>query len=591
MTASSSPRTTPPVALDAVTDSHLAQQSLERGLRLVIDQSRVGSATIVLVTLGLGALFVPAAGWRLYLGWWLVVLAGVLLRQVWFERLRQREAAARPMDVLRVTIASAITGWLAMLCMPIFGPYLAEHRLIMLMGLMIAWMVAAVSVLGVVPKVYLGYMLACMATLMGSMWQRFTLAEISPFLVALPLGVLMMYRLSTGIHGLIGETVSLGLQSESLAHRLELALAEQKSAFEARSRFLASASHDLKQPVHALSLLVNVLKQTRSDERRQQVVVEIEQATRSVNGMFTSLMDMAHIDAGSLRASMSPVDVRSLLKTTLAGFSDLCEHKGLRFSLHVADAPVVNADPLLLQRIVGNLLDNALKYTDRGEITAEVLKSDHGVELVVRDTGPGIAETDLEGLFQPFTRGQHVHSLGIAGLGLGLAIVAHMSELMGMGLKVQSQPGQGTTFRQLMQSATPVEDMTMNAPSYPSLKGRRVWLVEDDQLVRSAMQLWLAEAGADVTAVANPSALQETAMPTPDLLIADYNLGPGHISGADLIEWIRQRHMHLPCILVTGEASVHLKSTGVTMLRKPVSTANLAAAVKESLDAERQPHP
>lgn len=553
---------------------------------MVIDQGRIGSATIVLVTLALGGVFVLAAGWWLYLGWWSVVLSGVLVRQIWFERLRKRQGAANPQDVLRVTVASAFTGWLAMLCMPLFGPTLPEHHVIMLSGLLMAWMVAAVAVLGIVPRVYLAYLLLCLVTILWPMWQRFTPAEVGPLMVALPLGVLMMYRLSTGIHGLIGEAVALGMKSESLAHQLELALAEQKAAFDSRSRFLASASHDLKQPVHALSLLVSVLRQTTHEKRREQVLYEIEQASRSVDGMFTSLMDMAHIDAGSMKATVTGVDLRIFLKTTLAGFSEQCALKGLRFSLRIADGPVVMADPLLLQRVISNLLDNAVKYTARGSITVEVSQVGEHVDLSVSDTGAGISVQDREGLFQPFTRGQEAQAAGIPGLGLGLAIVEHMVRLMGMALSVQSQPGEGSRFSLRMRCTAPEEELRLDETSLPSLAGRTVWLVEDDVHARTAMRLWLEEAGASVSAFAGPLELQAAQLPAPDLLVADFNLGPGHITGAALIDWARERRPGLPCILVTGEGSANLGGTQVTLLRKPASPATLAKAIKECIDVK-----
>lgn len=564
-------------------ESEVSQRNLERGLRMVIDQSRVGSATIVAVTLALGSVFVPAAGWRFYLAWWSVVLTGVVVRQLWFERLRRRERAARSQDVLGVTIASAVTGWFAMLCMPIFGPELPEHHVIMLAGLLMAWMVAAVSVLGIVPKVYLAYMVASLVTILWPMWQRFTLAEVGPMMVALPLGVLMMYRLSTGINGLVSETVSLGLSSERLAQQLEHALVDQKAAFDSRSRFLASASHDLKQPVHALSLLVSVLRQTTNAERREQVLYEIEQACRSVDGMFTSLMDMAHIDAGSMKATLTGVDLRQFLKTGLAGYSELCAKKGLQFALRVEDVPVVMADPLLLQRVINNLLDNAVKYTAQGSVSVEALRVNEDIELKIKDTGPGISATEQAGLFLPFARGQEAQAAGIPGLGLGLAVVDHMVKLMNMGLDMQSQPGQGTTFRLRMQRTSPVEEIRMDTHQPPSLTGRVVWLVEDDVHARTAMQLWLEAAGAQVFAFANPVLLQAAEVPRPDLLMADYNLGPGHIKGPALIDWARQQHKGLACVLVTGEGSADLGITQLTLLRKPVSPAALAKAVEESV--------
>lgn len=560
---------------------------LRRSIDLVVGQSRIGLVTVFTMVAALGGLFVPAAGWVAYLSWCLPVLAGFALRQYWFESLRRQTAALTPRQLTRITSVSAFTGWLVMLCMPLFGAYLSEHHLVFLGGLMLAWIAAAVSVLGVQPRVYGIYLAACLLTVMLALWSLSSVQEWLVMSLAMLFGGLMMYRLAMGIRSLIQEAVSEGVQSEALAARLDKALSEQRLSFEARSRFLAAASHDLKQPVQALTLLVSVLKRTGSEARRQQVVNEIGQATSSIDAMFSSLMDMARIDAGSLVARNKPVDLLALLRTVLTAFPQRCALKDLRFSFEASGTPVVMADPLLLQRVVSNLLENALKFTEHGSISVVVSPYRGGMDIAITDTGIGIPPEELPRLYEAFVRGQAAQDLGVPGLGLGLAIARHMCERMGGELTLRSRLGEGTTANVWLPLATQLHEVDIPAATPPSLAGEQVLLLEDDALLRSAMTQWLEEAGARVFQAPLDHSLwtRLTAEETPTMAVLDFNLGPGNDNGLQVLERLHQRFPGLPAVMVTGEATDVMAPTGVMVLRKPVSAEILAKA----LDTQRRP--
>ena len=554
---------------------------LRRSIDMVIQQSRIGLVTVFSLVLALGGLFVPAAGWPHYLAWSLPVLAGFALRQYWFERLRRHSGQVNGLQLTMITSISAFTGWLVMLCMPVFGPHLPEHHVVFLGGLMLAWISAAVAVLGVQPKVYGVYLVACLLTVMLALWSRSSGSEWGVMALAMVFGGLIMYRLAVGIRSLIRESVAEGVQSEALARQLDQALDEQRLSFETRSRFLAAASHDLKQPVQALTLLVSVLKRSTSEDRRQQVVAEIDQATQSIDSMFSSLMDMARIDAGSLQAHKKAVELLPLLRNVLTAFPQRCEQKDLQFSLEASGTPVVFSDPLLLQRVLGNLLENALKFTQQGDISVSVSPLRNGIEIAITDTGIGIPADELPRLFEAFVRGQAAQALGVPGLGLGLAIARHMADLMDADLTIRSTRGQGTTASIWLPLAHNLEAVAIPAATQPSLPGEHVLLLEDDTLLRAAMTQWLKEAGARVTGAAHGDALwaQLDGVPTPTMVVLDFNLGPEHDNGAEVLVRLRQRFPLLPAVMVTGEASDVLAPPGVTVLRKPVSAETLAKAL------------
>lgn len=560
---------------------------LRRSVDLVVGQSRIGLVTVFAMVTALGGLFVPAAGWSAYLLWSLPVFAGFALRQYWFESLRRQKAALAPRQLTKITSVSAFTGWLVMLCMPLFGSYLSEHHLVFLGGLMLAWIAAAVAVLGVQPKVYGVYLVTCLLTVMTALWSLSSVKEWLVMSLAMLFGGLIMFRLAVGIRSLLQEAVSEGAQSEALAQRLDQALGEQRLSYEARSRFLAAASHDLKQPVQALTLLVSVLKRTTHEERRQQVVAEIGQATTSIDAMFSSLMDMARIDAGSLVARNKPVDLLALLRTVLTAFPQRCSLKGLQFSFEASGTPVVMADPLLFQRVVSNLLENALKFTERGGISVVVSPFRSGMDIAITDTGIGIPPAELPRLYEAFVRGQAAQDMGVPGLGLGLAIARYMSDLMGGELVIRSQHGEGTTASLWLPLATQLREVDIPAATLPSLEGEHVLLLEDDALLRSAITQWLEEAGARVLQASQEGSLwsQLDAGGTPTMAVLDFNLGPGSDNGLLVLERLRERFPRLPAVMVTGEATDVFAPAGVVVLRKPVS----AEALAKALDAQRRP--
>lgn len=574
-----------PVSTDDGPHAQLIEaQMLRRSIALVIQQSRIGMATALVLILALGGLFVPTAGWAFYLAWACPVIAGFVLRQYWFERLRRTSATADFLQLTKITSVSGVTGWLAILCLPLFAPHLPLADTLFLSSLLLAWIVAAVSVLGVQPKVYALYMLACLSMIFFTLWQLLPPLELWIMGLAITMGALMMYRLAHGMRSLLRDTVVENVRNLQLALQLETALHAQKVTFETRSRFLAAASHDMKQPVQAMTLLVNVLRRTENPQRREQVIEEIGQATHSIESMFSSLLDIARIDAGSMQANNCPVEMLPLLRTVLAGYPELCEDKGLWFSQRLEIAPVVVADTLLLQRVMRNLLENALKYTLQGGITLELRAHEGGALVSIRDSGIGMTPQEQSQLFQAFTRGASAQDIGVPGLGLGLAIARHMSELMGAVLSITSEKGKGTTAQLwLRQENVPLVQPPPGAMP-PVLKGEHVVVLEDDALARTALTHWLQEAGATVTGAANGTELwlQLEERPDPTLILADFNLGPHRDDGLQVVQQLLRLHPGARAALVTGETAPLAVPPGIEVLRKPVDIQALARVLQRS---------
>jgi signal transduction histidine kinase len=230
---------------------------------------------------------------------------------------------------------------------------------------------------------------------------------------------------------------------DSLTRQTQAAL----DAVEIKNRFLASAAHDIRQPVHALGLYADWLGS--EPELVHELAPKIVNATKAVNQLFDSLFDLARLDSGKIRLNIEPVDVGKLLRDLDLQYRPLCEAKGLRFRMHVRSGTAMS-DPILLQRVVGNLISNAVKYTQRGGILVASRATPQGLRIEIWDTGVGIAPVHQREIFREFYK-VPTHSGTEDGFGLGLYIVARLTHILGHALSLASRPGRGTVFRLVLQ--------------------------------------------------------------------------------------------------------------------------------------------
>ncbi|AEG92110.1 candidate histidine kinase, classic [Ramlibacter tataouinensis TTB310] len=229
---------------------------------------------------------------------------------------------------------------------------------------------------------------------------------------------------------------------DSLTRQTQAAL----DAVEVKNRFLASAAHDIRQPVHALGLYADWL--AGEPELVHDIAPKIVESTKAVNALFDSLFDLVRLDSGKVRLNIDQVPLDKLLRDLELQYRPLAEAKGLRLRMHVAPGSVVS-DPILLQRIVGNLISNAIKYTERGGVLVAVRGGAAGRRIEVWDTGVGIAPAHQREVFREFYKVPS-HGGTEDGFGLGLNIVARLSHILGHPLVLASRPGRGTLFRLML---------------------------------------------------------------------------------------------------------------------------------------------
>lgn len=273
------------------------------------------------------------------------------------------------------------------------------------------------------------------------------------------------------------------------------ALLKQKNQAEeanrAKSRFLAAASHDLRQPLQALTLFLDVLDNAVHEPAQVRLVGQINKSVASLRQMFTQLLDISRLDAGIIKPEMQSFSLLGLMDGIQNDFGILAEQKGLQLEVRMDEVPVCS-DPVLLDRVIRNLVSNAIRYTDTGSVSVTGDQDADGkVRLAVKDTGVGIPAAEVDHIFDEYYQINNQHRDRNQGLGLGLAIVKRVSSLLGAELSVDSQVGRGTTFTLLLPGGEQqggIVESSEKSGRASSLQGSLIALIEDDADVLEATQ-------------------------------------------------------------------------------------------------------
>ena len=380
---------------------------------------------------------------------------------------------------------------------------------------------------------------------------------------------------------------------------LEAARRSAEQANVAKTRFLAAASHDLRQPIHALGLLFATLADRVRDESTVPVLKQIDGAVDAIDSMLNSLLDISKLDAGVVRPEIGPVDLAPLLERLNDEHQPIAIVTGNRLRVRPADA-VVLSDAAMLQRILANLVSNALRYTVDGRVVVGARRCGRSIRIEVYDNGPGIPADALEDIFLEF------HQLGNPerdrrkGLGLGLAIVKRLADLLGHGIEVRSTVGRGSRFSvTLPWSATPQRTATHSAAVAAvgaDLHGKRVLVLDDDVAVLDAMSSLLERWGCDVITTTTPEEAEAgiaSDSGPPDMLIVDYRLRR-HASGIETIARLQAlAGNRIPALVITGDTAPdrlrEAQESGYPLLHKPVKPAQLRAVMRQLLLRKQSP--
>jgi signal transduction histidine kinase/CheY-like chemotaxis protein len=387
------------------------------------------------------------------------------------------------------------------------------------------------------------------------------------------------------------DAIRLRLEKESL---LETVLRQKEIAEDARriaelqgeakTRFIAAASHDLRQPMQALILLLDALAHDLSDTRHAALVARIQEAGDNMSALLESLLDYSRLEAGIVQVQRKNFPVDELLAKIQADYAPIALNKGLRLRVS-SSTQWVESDPVLLERLVGNLVDNAIKYTGKGGV---VVGCRHGIKprIEVWDSGIGIDRAHWDSIFEGFYQVMNPERDRVQGLGLGLAIVQGLAERLGHRMGMKSVPGRGSVFFVELDSGRPQERQHKPVIEQPAgvLEGMKVLMVDDDASVRVALQMLMGRWGCEtVLASSQRDALEQLkGQPwQPDVILADYRLR-AHADGVEAILAVRALcNRPIPAVILTGDTSpgrlMEIKQHGYPCLHKPINGARLKA--------------
>ncbi|MBS0426232.1 MAG: response regulator [Proteobacteria bacterium] len=372
---------------------------------------------------------------------------------------------------------------------------------------------------------------------------------------------------------------------------IHAAVAQARREASARARVLAAASHDLRQPLHALSLYSAVLSSQPSEEAQREAGMRIDQLVHILGDLLHGLLDLSRISSGEYIVVRERFDLRAVVESICAEVEPSARSKGLDFDAHLETA-WIDSDQTAISRILRNLLDNALKYTASGRIGVRLARVGSTAEIAVIDTGPGIPEQMQGRVFEEFFQIANHGRDRAKGVGLGLTIVKRLVEQIGGSLSLDSTTGAGCTFCIRLACLTEVPaDTPRSAASAGDIAfgaGRRVVVLDDDEEIARAMVALLSLWGYAVEAVTDAQQVGPLfARGVPDLLIADLRLG-GEQSGLDVVNALVTSHGDFPVLFVTGEASapptLWISARGVKACEKPVMCKPLdQAALRDAI--------
>lgn len=458
--------------------------------------------------------------------------------------------------------------------------------------------VGAIPVLSPQSRIYHGFVLLCLVpTVARVLWPLTLDGAVLATVLAVIFGITAFlardYRMA------VENLVRLKARADLLAGQLrtekaaaEAARQEAEVANRAKTQFFAAASHDLRQPLHAMGLFAEALRQRSHDEQAIQLVSSINGAVDALEGLFSELLDIARIDTGGVQTVPEHFNAGEVFRRLRLHFEPSAFEKGLALRFR-GGARNAFADPLLVERILRNLVANAIRYTDDGSVLVSCRKRGGRLLFQVWDTGVGIGESERERVFEEFYQVPRRDAVPAQrkGLGLGLAIVKRLAALIEAPVSLRSAPGRGTVFTfevpcgQAPRPAPPVVHDPV--PAGAMLHGRRIAIVEDEPTVRSALEVLLRSWGAEVQAFDSMARFEAGELfrggpHAPDLLIVDYRLESDR-TGVEALHLLRARHGAVPAIMVTGSTTLGLEAEaqalGFHLLIKPVVPAKLRAMI------------
>ncbi|MFC0348902.1 ATP-binding response regulator [Undibacterium danionis] len=396
-------------------------------------------------------------------------------------------------------------------------------------------------------------------------------------------GMLLLLLLMTAIqaknfYANFKESFILRFQQRGLAESLKLALTQAESSNRAKTKFLAAASHDLRQPLHSLALFAMALKRRQLDARSAEISDCILQSTQALALQMDGLLDISKLDAGVITVEHQVFQLNQLVERLVQELRPIAEQKHLNLKYLAAEELMTKTDPVLLERMLRNLLDNAIKYSHQGSVELKICALVGQILVSIQDTGIGIALHEQDHIFEEFYQLDNPERDRTKGLGLGLAIVRRIANLLEIPLSLHSQENRGSCFELMLPLITSDISLKIHKQQIATALDYRILIiaiVDDEPSVRQGMSVLLTELGCQVHQADSSEALSVICQHVkPDLILADFRLR-GSDNGVVAISKARQIWPQTPAVLISGDTEksslIAAAELGVPLHHKPVS--------------------
>jgi signal transduction histidine kinase/CheY-like chemotaxis protein len=402
--------------------------------------------------------------------------------------------------------------------------------------------------------------------------------------------LIVLYR---NLHKHLIDTLKLRLEKNQLIEQLQIKKQAAEKASAEKSRFLAAASHDLRQPLHAQMLLLDDLKSMAKNEQCAQTVAKLETSMKAMNGLFNELLDISKLDACTVTPNVTEFPVNDLLAELALDFTPIAKNNGLPLRTHPCKY-IIRSDQNLLSRILRNLVSNAVRYTRKGGILIGCRRHKQNLLIQVWDTGLGIPTGEREHIFDEFYQLHNPERDKNKGLGLGLAIVARLADLLHHKIHIESAVKKGSVFSVEVPlaagaAATLKSNKTLVAPQR-DIAGLNVLLVEDNELILTTTRDLFKKWGCNIWAASSLNAAMNhlgSLIDRLDLIVADYRLRE-NTTGIQVIDKLETvLNKKVPAVIITGDTSPQIlqeiNQSGRYVLHKPVTPQKLRQFIAEIL--------
>lgn len=601
--------TASPIPLAHLSEPHALPEKVgDLALRVRADQIRSVYVQWPLITIGSLIAGVALTGmmWgrvdHVLLLVWLTALCAYLAVRVW-QSVRYVRARPSPAQspywgrIYTLTVGSAGCVWGAAGVI-MFVPDSVPHQALLSLILFGIAGTGAIALSAYRPSLYA----LIPATLIPFILRALSIGQAESIYLALPGVIFLFSALTFGVrmNRAISHSIEKQYENLDLVEQLsqqkavaEAARSQAEAANRAKTQFFAAASHDLRQPLHAMGLFASSLADKVKDPDALNIVHSINASVGALEGLFNELLDISKIDAGVIKPCLEHFPVARILERLRMDFEHTAREKGLR--LVVRDCGLhLHSDPILLERILRNLVTNAIRYTLAGGVLVACRRHGEQLSLEVWDTGIGIPEEERDRIFEEFYQLANPERSSKKGLGLGLSIVKRLCRLLGYDIALASRVNRGSVFRFRVPIGVAPTKPAQSTPTVArgpgSLDGALIVVVDDEDAIVAGMKVLLTGWGAEVIACSSGEeamAQVEQAQRVPDLLVVDFRL-QNYVTGIDVVAHLRERFgPDIPGILVTGStAPEHIeeaKANDLHLLLKPVMPAKLRTLINFKL--------